>query len=259
MSQSIVVEEQNSVAQVLLNRPDRLNAFSLGMAEDFWNALRKLASRKDIRLVVLRGAGRAFSAGGDIKAMHETEDLPAFFWDISQAIHEAVLTMRRMPQPVIAACNGPVSGVAFGIVSACDLRVASTTATFHAGTTRLGLAPNGGLTYFLPRLIGRGIAEKLILTGEKVSAEQALQWGLVNKVATPDDFDAAVEEMTQALLTRAPFSQEKFKWLLRSDDRDLAEHLDREQDAISQSASTEDFREGIRAFVEKRKPHFSGK
>jgi len=258
MNQHLSVDRDGSVAQLCLNRPDVLNAFNLEMAADFLAALQEISKDDTLRVVCLTGAGRAFSAGGDIKAMAALDDHPAFFREISQLIHDAVLLIRQMAQPVLAVCPGPVSGVAFGLVTSCDLRIVSDTTTFHAGTTALGLAPNGGLTYFLPRLIGRGRAEQLILTAAKIDARQALEWGLVDAVVPADALEAEVKTWCERLVKKAPAALHKFKTLLAADDHALAAQLDRERDAISASSGTADFREGIAAFLEKRPPKFQG-
>lgn len=259
MSNEILLEKSGSVATITLNRPQVMNAFSLPMADQLRQSLNQLAEDDGGRVVILRGAGQAFSAGGDIKQMSEVKDLPQFFDQISQKIHEAVLIIRRMPQTVIAVCNGPVSGVSFGLAVACDLRIASSEATFHAGTTALGLAPNGSLSYFLPRLIGRGRATQMILTAEKISAMEAHAIGLVNEVAASEDLDKMVHRWVEKLKGKAPLAHKKAKELFLERDHDLADHLDRERHAISETAGSADFREGIRAFLEKRSPQFHGK
>lgn len=258
MSNEILCKETKGIAEITLNRPKTLNAFSLTMAEQLNSTLIRLVALKNIRIILIRGSGRAFSAGGDIKVMSQCEDLPKFFDEISAEIHRAVLAIRGLPATVIAVCNGPVSGVAFGLAAACDLRIASTEATFHAGTTALGLAPNGSLSYFLPRLIGWGRAAWMLLTAEKISAQTAFEWGLVNEIATPEKLQERVEGWSQKLLAKAPFAQRKIKELFGSHDHDLAAHLDRERAAISASAGTNDFKEGIAAFLAKRTPKFDG-
>jgi 2-(1,2-epoxy-1,2-dihydrophenyl)acetyl-CoA isomerase len=259
MSEPVLVSRDGAVLTILLNRPEVLNAFNLETANQLLKSLREAAHDETVRVVLIRGAGKAFSSGGDIKAMAEIRDHPAFFRDISQLVHDAVLQIRKMPQPVIAVCSGPVSGVAFGLATACDLRIICQSTTFHAGTTKLALAPNGGLTYFLPRLIGLGRAERVILTAEKVTARQAVEWGLADACVSTNKLDAEVKRWCEHLIQMAPLSHQKFKELLFAGDADLAEYLDREQEAISASSDTEDFREGITAFLEKRAPQFQGK
>ncbi len=259
MSEEVLLKKEGGIVTIALNRPEVMNAFSLSMATQLKKKLGSLQGEKDLRVVVIQGTGRAFSAGGDIKQMAQTKDFPRFFDQISQEVHEAVLTIRKLPQAVIALCNGPVSGVAFGLVTACDLRIASTEATFNAGTTGLGLAPNGGLTYFLPRLIGQGRATQMLLTAEKISAQIALEWGLVNDLAAPEQLPGKIEGWTEKLATKAPFAHKKVKELFTPDEDGLAAHLDRERRAISTSADTQDFKEGVAAFLEKRPPQFHGK
>ena len=259
MSETVLVERTGSVAHVILNRPEVLNAFNLDMGERLHAAIKELASDPALRVLVLRGAGRAFCAGGDIKAMKAVADRPAFFQEISRLVHDSILMIRQMPATVMAALPGPTSGVAFGLVCSCDLRLASDTATFHAGTTRLGLTPNGGLTYFLPRLIGRGRASRLILTAEKIDAQQAQDWGLVDRVVPSDSLRKEISAWCERLTQAAPGALGSFKELIRADDSVLAAQLDREREAIRTSAGSADFNEGITAFLEKRTPHFTGK
>lgn len=258
MKGAVYLERRDATATIWLNRPEVLNAFTVEMSIQFAKIMRELSLDKGLRLVLLRGQGRAFSAGGDIKVMAQTDDVAAFYHQISQHVHDAILLMRQMMPLVMAVCNGPVSGIAFGIICACDMRLASDSATFHAGTTRLGLAPNGSLSYYLPQLIGRGRAERMMLTGHKIDAASAEEWGLVQRLAPHQDLEEAVQETIDQFLAGAPASQRMVKKLLTSGDADLAAHLIRERDAISETARSKDFREGLSAFLEKRKPQFKG-
>lgn len=258
MDKEVLLKKTGRIARITLNRPKRLNAFTLTMAESLKAVLEKLQNDTELRVILLQGEGRAFSAGGDIQLMSETKNLPEFFDQISQSLHQAVLLIRRLPLPVIAVCNGPVSGVAFGLVVACDLRLASEAATFHAGTTRLGLAPNGSLTYYLPRLIGRGRALQMLTTANKISAREAYEWGLVSEVATPEELESLAITWAETLSEQPPVAIRKVKELCWAQDVELATQLDREREAISASAATEDFQEGIAAFLEKRNAVFKG-
>jgi 2-(1,2-epoxy-1,2-dihydrophenyl)acetyl-CoA isomerase len=249
---TLVCEIKDEVATLTLNNPAVLNAFDLEMARNLRDIFKDLEQEKKLRCIFLKGAGSAFSSGGNIKTMIECENLPRFFSDISMLIHETVLMIRRIALPVVAVTRGVVSGVAFGLFCSCDLRLASEEATFHAGTSRIGLAANGGLTYFLPRLIGRGRASQLVLTGGTVSAELALKWGLVNEVVPKKALQALQDKWMQHLLKIPAAAHMKFKELLYEGDGDLSEHLDRERKAISETAKTDDFKKAIEDFVTRK-------
>ena len=259
MTDTVLVEREGQRVTLRFNRPEVMNAFNLPMAEQLLVALQDCKNDPSIRLVILSGVGKAFCAGGDIKLIAEHEDPCHFYDQISRFVHDAVLIIRSMAQLVVAVIPGPVSGVAFGLVSSCDLRIASDRATFNAGTTRLGLSPNGGLTYYLPRLIGRGRAEHLMMTGDKLDAQQALEWGLVDKLVDHNSLEAEALRWCHELAARPQAAQAKVKQLLWELDHDLEAHLDRERGAIAATAKTADFREGVEAFLEKRAPLFTGK
>lgn len=254
----LFTEHRGPVFWITLNRPEVRNAFNLEMARDLLRAIREGMRDKKTAVIVLTGSGSVFSAGGDIKKMAETRDLKNFFLQISQILHAAVLEMTRGTKPVIAAIPGYVGGVAFGMVLGADLRIASTKAEFNAATIRLGLVANGGATWFLPRLVGLARASEILLLGEKIGAEEALKIGLINRVVEDDDLEKETQVVAERLVAGPRGALARLKSILNlSLTSTLSAQLQRERQAIAWSATTDDFQEGMRAFLEKRRPRFS--
>ncbi len=254
---NIIIEKRGPALWILLNRPDSKNAFSLAMGEEFLAAVRNGLKDKTSSVLVISGKGEAFSAGGDIKLMSQTRNLKSFFLKISKLVHVAVLEMRRSDKPVLGTIPGYVGGIAFGMVLGTDLRIASTLAKFCAATIRLGLVANGSATWHLPRLVGLARASEILFLGELLNAEDALKIGLVNRVVSPE----ALEEETQVLAEKLAASPLKalgrLKRILNAGlTSSLPAQLERERQAIAWSSTTQDFQEGLRAFIEKRKPVF---
>lgn len=257
----LVFERRGSADWILFNRPEAKNALDLEVAAELLAAVRTSLSEKGAPVLVLSGRGPDFSAGGDIKQMSGTpvtKKLQSFFLEISRRVHAAVLEMRQSDKPVLAAIPGFVGGIAFGLALGADLRVASSDARFCAATIRLGLVANGGATYHLPRLVGLGRASEILFLGEDVTAEQALRIGLVNRVVPRAALDEETQEIAERLAARPRKALGRLKrTLVSAFSSDLAKQLERERQAIAWSATTPDFREGIRAFLEKRKPQFN--
>lgn len=254
----LLIEKRGPALWIFLNRPEVKNAFSLDMATELFSAIKAGMRDREAAVLVLSGKGDSFSAGGDIKKMSETKNLKKFFLDISKVVHAAVLEMRRGDKPVLAAIPGYVGGIAFGAVLGTDLRIASTNAQFNAATIRLGLVANGGATYYLPRMAGLARASEILLLGEILSADEALKIGLINRVVSQDQ----LEKETQAIAERLAAGPRKAlarlkKTLNASLTSTLSAQLERERQAIAWSATTGDFQEGIKAFLEKRKPSFN--
>jgi 2-(1,2-epoxy-1,2-dihydrophenyl)acetyl-CoA isomerase len=246
-----------------LNRPERLNALGGTMREQIHRGLLDLADRTEVRVVVITGAGRAFCSGGDVKEMSERVDSGATSRrDVEiQPIREKILaTLRTMPKPVIAAVNGPAAGAGFNLALGCDMRIASERATFSQAFVRRGLHPDWGGTWFLTRMLGTARACELIFTGDTVSAKQAAEWGLVNRVVPHDDLAKETREFAQRLADGPPIVLALAKrGIYRSTDADLPSALEYEAYAQRVVWTTEDAAEGIKAFVEKRPPVFKGK
>jgi 2-(1,2-epoxy-1,2-dihydrophenyl)acetyl-CoA isomerase len=241
-----------------LNRPTVKNAFSLDLANELLAAIRAGMKEKDVAVLVVSGQGDSFSAGGDIKGMSETKNLKGFFLQISKTVHTAVQEMRKGPKPVLAAIPGYVGGVAFGFALGTDLRIASTSAQFNAATIRLGLVANGGATYYLPRMAGLARASEILLLGEVLSADEALKIGLINRVVSPDRLEAETQEIAERLAAGPRKALARLKQTLNASlNASLPAQLERERQAIAWSATTEDFQEGMRAFLEKRRPRFN--
>ncbi len=260
--ETIQLEMLGPVGVITLNRPDSLNALSVTMVQDFRAVMGEVRDRA-ARAVVLTGAGRAFCAGGDLREMQEIADregrVEAFFDAPLRQLNECVLSIRQIPMPFIAAVNGAASGGGCNLALACDLVVAGESARFNQAFVRVGLSPDCGGTFILPRLVGWRRATELLMTGDVINAQRALEMGMINAVV-PDS-----ELMPQALalaekLAQAPTAAiGRIKELLEaSATNDYGQQLELERKAQIQSGRTRDFKEGVAAFIEKRPPKFSG-
>ena len=261
--ETINSELHDAVCVLTLNRPDRLNALTVKVAEDFKTAVSD-ALKAGARTIVLTGAGRAFCAGGDLREMRELAGragrAEAFFDEPLRILNEAILLIRQTPLPFIAAVNGVASGGGCNLALACDLVVAAESAKFNQAFIKIGLTPDCGGTFILPRLIGWKRAAELMFTGEMVSAQLAKEMGLVNEVVPDDELMEFVGNMAARLAAAPTAAIGRIKQMLdASATNDFATQLDLERTTQIESGKTKDFREGITAFLEKRPPQFEGK
>ncbi|CAN5814074.1 2-(1,2-epoxy-1,2-dihydrophenyl)acetyl-CoA isomerase PaaG [soil metagenome] len=261
MYEHINVTEDSGIATITLNRPEKLNAFIGHMRRDLAEALEATGSDRAIRVVVVTGAGRAFCAGGDVAFMAdlvERQDAEEFS-RLLGAARRVVMAIRQLNKPVIGAVNGLASGAGCNLALACDLRIASAEATFSQSFVKLGLHPDWGGTYFLPHLVTPNRACEMFFLGDVMSAEEALRLNLVNRVVAPEDLEAAVRELAKRLRDAPPMSIAAAKQAIYlSQSADLEEMLRYETEAQLRCFESKDGREGIRAFLEKRAPVFSG-
>ncbi len=257
--ETIRYETDGPIASLTLSREHRLNAIDRQMIAELEEATDVFEADPDTRVLVVTGAGRAFSAGADIKERAENAADIAV-QRTSARISPLFRRLERMDKISVAAVNGPAFGGGCELALACDLRVASTAATFALPEARLGILPGAGGTQRLPRLIGPGRAKEMMLLGTTVGAEQALAWGLVNRIAEPDALAAAARRMAEELVGIAPRALALVKQAVNvALDADIDTGLDYEQRCSEIVAATEDRREGYLAFVEKRAPHFTGR
>ena len=256
-------ERDGGVAILTLDRPDVLNAFDEALTDALGAALREVADDVSVRAVVITGAGRAFSAGQDLRdraaAVGRGDDL-RLGNELRRRYHPAIETIRSMRKPVIAALNGVVAGAAFGLAAACDLRVANTTATFRAAWSKVGLVPDAGAAFFLPRLVGWGRALDLAFTGRTVGADEALAIGLVARVWPDAEFAERWRSLAHELAAGATeaFALTK-EGLNASWERDFRSFLELEASLQDRAGRTLDYAEGVRAFLEKRPAKFEGR
>lgn len=260
---SVQVQRDGGVALVTLQRTEALNALNQELVAALGAALAELAGDTQVRALVLTGSGRAFCAGGDVKAFlaHLDDDPAAFLRQLAGSFHERViLPLRRMPKPVIAAINGVAAGGGVGLALACDVRVASTTARITLAYPNIGLTVDGGGSYFLPRLVGIGRALELMLLSEPVDAQEALRLGLVSRVVEPDALLPHTLELAKRLAEGPTAAYGMIKELVNQTFRnDLPTQLDAEVERMAAAAQTKDHREGVRAFAEKRRATFIGR
>jgi len=259
---TVQLELRENIAVIVLNRPDRLNALTGAMAEDFMAAVHE-AIEKGARAIVLTGAGRAFSAGGDLRQMQEIaskeEQVEAFFDELLRLMNEVVLLIRSVSIPFIAAVNGIATGGGCNLALACDVVIASRSAKFNQAFIKIGLSPDCGGTFFLPRLIGLRRAVELMLTGDLVDAERAQQIGMINSVVEDDELMKHALAMAERLAAAPTAAIGQIKRLVdASAAADLAAQLDRERLSQLKMGQTKDFAEGVAAFLEKRPARFTG-
>ena len=256
---SIETELNDGIAVITLATPDNMNALDEAMSNELDNALLKCQEDDSVRAVIITGKGKAFCAGGNVKAMADAPDAEQFLAELSGWIHKPVHRIQTMEKIVIAAVNGHAVGAGAALAMACDLRYASRTAKFNMGFMKIGLAPGCG-TYFLPKLVGKARAGELIYLSETIDADTAERYGLVNHAVAPEELMPTVMKAAGNIAKGPGLAIGRAKTLLRlSENSRLEEHLAAERHMISISGATDDFREGVTAFAEKREPKFVGK
>lgn len=252
-----IVEQRGPACWIYFNRPNIKNALDLETMREFLNILKVAVRSPKTKVIVLSGKGGTFSSGGNIKKMKTTQNPKKFFLEISRLMNESILAIQNAPQPVIAAVSGFTGGIAFGLVQACDLIIASRQASFAAATIRLGLVANGGATYFLPKRVGWARAREILLLGDVLEADQALDIGMINRVVNSKKLASETQSLAEKLAARPLQALARLKHVLNAAPRSsLEDQLERERQAIAWSATTDDFQEGVRAFLKKRKPSF---
>jgi len=258
---TIDVTREDSAARILLNRPEALNAWNEQFGKDLLDAVTMLTDDDSVRAVLITGAGRGFSSGADLKEQRSTTEdgLPDLSARLKEIYHPIITGLREMPKPVVAAVNGPAVGIGCSLALAADLIVAAESAYFLLAFVNIGLVPDGGSTAFLPARVGYARAAEMAMLGERVPADQALEWGLINRVVPDDDLEGAAEALLELLAQGPTLSYAGAKKLLnRRMYAGLAEQLDAEAEAQREQGNSKDFIEGVLAFAEKRPPNFTG-
>lgn len=262
-SSPLLYDVTDGVATLTLNRPDRLNALDVAITDALADRLSTLAGDSAIRAVILTGAGRAFMAGGDIgmfaRLIAETDraDRPAQMAPLIAKANRVTQTLITMPQPTLAAIEGPCVGFGLSLMMACDLAIASESASFALGYGGIGTSPDGGATWLLPRLVGRRRAAEIALLGESFTAQQAADWGLLTRVCADGTALTAASGMAARLAVGAGAAQARTKHLLNtSEQSSLTDQMQAEAEAFAASSATDDFEEGVAAFLDRRAPHF---
>ena len=260
MSDSVLYSVADGIATILLNRPQVMNALDARMIVQLREAAERAEHDTQARAVVIRGAGPAFLAGGDVAMFHANlTKMPALVREGAPELHRAILALRRASKPVLASVHGAVAGAGVSVMAAADLAIAADGTKFTMAYSRLGTSPDGGATYSLPRLVGMRKALELILLSDAIEAREALRLGLVNWVVGAEQLAAETESIARRLAQGATAAFAEIKKLLnQSYDQTLAAQLNAEVEAFARCAGTRDFAEGVTAFVEKRKPQFNG-
>ena len=264
--QTVLLSVEGGVATITLNRPEVRNALSPRMLEEFGGALDECAAEEEVRAVVITGSGPAFCSGGDVGVFtglldQGPQEMSSQLQAMADKLHRnVILKIRQLPKPVIASMNGVAAGAGFSLALACDLRIASQETRFFMAYSNIGSTADGGSTYFLPRLVGPGLAMEVYMANQPISAQRALEMGLVNRVVPAEELLRHTTESAQRLASGPTLAYAKMRTLIdRALSSDLDSQLHEEARALGEISLTGDFREGISAFMEKRAPQFQGK
>jgi len=259
------IEIDGEIGTLTLDRPDAFNAMSPEMIGELGTAFAWLADEAQLRGLIVTGAGDAFCSGGDVNwfktgVEDDSIDLPAQVRRGAEMLHVAIGDLRRIPYPVICAVNGPAAGAGFSLALACDIRIAAESAFLACAYGRIGASPDGGMTYFLPRVVGPSRALEILLEDPNMTAKDALEEGLVSEVVPGEELMAAARAKAEKLAKRAPHYVKMSKRLCGvSIENSLTEHLQLERHGIADSMGTEDLRQGAVAFFSGEKPEFKGR
>jgi len=260
------IEIDGEIGTLTLDRPDALNAMSPELIAEFTDAAAWLADRAPLRALIVTGSGdRAFSAGGDVNwfkrgVEDDDVDLPSSVRRGAEVLHQGIVDFQRIPYPVIAAVNGAAAGAGFSLALACDIRIASEASFFVVAYGRIGASPDGGMTYFLPRVVGPARAKQLMLEDPMISPQDALELGLVSYVVPADALMDTARAKAEELAKKAPHYVRMAKLLANTSlDHTLTEHLQIERHGIADSMATEDLRDGVTAFFAGDEPEFKGR
>jgi len=261
--ETILSEKSDGVMTIALNRPDKLNSFNGVLHEEIYDALNEAAGDEEVRCIVLRGEGKGFSSGADLAEVVEGDgdpngpDLGEY---LRRTYSRLVTRMVDIEKPIVAALHGPVYGAGLGIALACDLRVAAESAKFSVAFIKIGLIPDAGVSFFLPRIIGLGRAVEMSMLGEALEADEAHRVGLVNRVVPDERLEEEVAEYAGQLAGLPTMAMGRIKQTLyKSFESDLAAALEAEAAGQSVCGYTRDHKEGVAAFMEKREANFTGK
>jgi 2-(1,2-epoxy-1,2-dihydrophenyl)acetyl-CoA isomerase len=259
--QSILLDISDGAAKITLNRPDKLNSFNADMHGQLRAALEKIQQDKSVRSLLLTGSGRGFCAGQDLSDRNVSAGAapPDLAFTLDTYYNPLVRTLRALPMPVICAVNGVAAGAGANIALACDIVIAARSANFIQSFSKIGLLPDSGGTYYLPRLVGSARAMGLAMLGDKLSAEQAEQWGLIWKCVDDDKLQDQAMKLAKHFATQPTKGLGFIKQaMLASQNNSLDQQLDLERDLQKIAGQSDDYREGVSAFMQKRVPVFKG-
>jgi 2-(1,2-epoxy-1,2-dihydrophenyl)acetyl-CoA isomerase len=257
--ESLLVASNDGVRTITLNRPDDLNALDARMKSELSNALKDAAKDRAVRCLVITGAGRAFCSGQDLKEATGRKDGFDFTGALRKQYNPLIMAMASLEIPTIASVNGVAAGAGWSLALACDLRIASTKAKFVSAFSKIGLVPDSGMTWTLPRLVGTARALEIAWMGEPIAADAALHLGLVNRLAEPEQLEKATQEWAATLAKSATKGLGLTKRAILSGlGRDLESQLEYEAQLQGALGQTKDYAEGVKAFLEKRSPEFIG-
>lgn len=258
MAQSVLLEINNNIAYITLNRPDKFNSFNREMALKLQSILDECAANKSLRCIYITGNGKAFCAGQDLGELMG-DNAPTISQILSEHYNPIITRLRNIQLPVVCAVNGVAAGAGANIALACDIVIASDAASFIQAFSKIGLIPDSGGTFTLPRLIGFQRASALMMLGDKVTANEALQMGMLYKVFSVESFEIESKKIAETLANMPTKGLAYTKIALnQSMVNNLEQQLELEDEYQQKAASTKDYNEGVSAFIEKRKPNFTG-